>query len=75
MKNPLIVAADKISEHLDTIKSGSVIEDKFISEHRALVENLQAQVETFLIEDHLRAEGYQTLQANYDVLRTKLKNS
>ena len=63
MKNPLIDAADKILTHLETLQAGSAVSEQFISEHRALVENLRSLIDTYLIEAYHAAEGRRSLEA------------
>ena len=73
MKNPLIDAADRISIHLGTLQAGSTVSEQFISEHQALVENLQHLVETYLIEALHTAEGRKVLETSYNELQKKLE--
>jgi hypothetical protein len=75
MKNPLVDAADRISEHFDTLQVGSTVTEQFISEHQALVQNLRTLVDTYLIEAYQAEEGHKVRTNAYNELQKKLDDA
>lgn len=64
--NPLLNTFEQMLRHFETLKSGSVVDEQFLSEHRVLIESTRGLIEAFLLESLASERSYKVLQESRD---------
>lgn len=64
--NPLLNTFEQMLRHFETLKSGSVVSEQFLSEHQVLMERTQGLIEAFLLESASGERSYKVLQESRD---------
>jgi hypothetical protein len=64
-ENQAIEAIDRAIAHLETLKIGSTITEKFATEHAQLLQQTRALIQALLVESRHVLDAYQALQEKY----------